>query len=126
MRKRKGVLELVNPAALSLPTLDSVVNAFDSSLLAELPADMRARLAERAGVAKVRADVALALGTRGGAPTELTMLTPQQAGQLCGRSPAWVRRMAKRHNWPFAHRVTRKLLLIDQDGLTQWLASRRA
>jgi hypothetical protein len=113
-------------AAPTPPTLDSVVNAFDAYRLAELPADMLARLAERAGVAKVRADVALMLAKRGGAPSKPTKLTPEQAGRLCGRSPAWVRRMAKRHNWPFAHRVSRKLLLIDEDGLTQWLGSRKA
>jgi hypothetical protein len=109
-----------------VPSLDDCANSLDAHRLAELPADMLARLAERAGVAKVRTDVALMLGTRGGAPSKPTMLTPQQAGQLCGRSPAWVRRMAKRRNWPFVHRVSRKLLLIDQDGLMQWLASRRA
>jgi hypothetical protein len=120
------VLELVKAPAMALPTLDSVVNAFESSRLAELPIDMRARFAERAGLVKVRADVALMLGTRGGASSETTMLTPEQAGRLCGRSAAWVRRMAKRHNWPFAHRVSRKLLLIDENGLRQWLGSLRA
>jgi hypothetical protein len=114
-------LRIVSPTvAPSLPTLDSVVNSPDARL-ADLPADMLARLAERAGVAKARTDVALILSTRGGAPSEPTMLSPEQAGRICRRSPAWVRRMAKRHNWPFAHRKNRKLLLIDQDGLIQWL-----
>jgi hypothetical protein len=107
-------------------TLDACANELDAHRLAELPGDMLERLAERIGVAKVRIDLALMMGSRNGTSFELEMLTPEQAGRFCGRSPAWVRRMAKQKNWSFAHRVSRKLLLIDQGGLTAWLASRRA
>ena len=128
VRKGKDIVELVKSVAPSLPTLDSVVNAFDSSLLAELPADMRARLAERAGVAKVRTDIALMLGTHGGAQGESDKpLTVDEAARLCGCTPAWIRRQAL-HNraWaPFTHRLTRKRVLFDGDMLRAWLASRR-
>ncbi len=106
-------------------TLDTVADDMNAHRLAELPAGALERLAERVGIAKTRIDLALMIGNRNGSAAPPTMLSVDEAATLVGRSPAWVRAMAKRKNWSFAHRVSRKLMLLDRDGLEKWIATRR-
>jgi hypothetical protein len=117
----------MKPKLTKVPSLDACANDLDAHRLGELPRDVVARLAERIGIAKVKIDLALALGANGAKPDDRP-LSVEEAAALCGTSAKWIRYQSN-HNraWSgFVHRLSRKKVLFDRAGLEGWLASRRA
>lgn len=51
-------------------------------------------------------------------------LSVEQAGAQIGRSPRWFYRNAKR--LPFVKRLSRKVLLVSEQGMKRWIDSRQA
>jgi hypothetical protein len=115
----------MTPEARSLirTVLDAPEHAAEISL-ASVPAALGA-LAELQGLLTLR----LVSGREGqGAtakpPTEPDrLLTPEEAAEIMGVSPRWLRRRAKA--LPFARRLSRKALRFSETGLRRYLAARR-
>jgi len=51
-------------------------------------------------------------------------LSVDQAAAKIGRSPRWFYRNAKR--LPFVKRLSRKVLLVSEQGMVAWIATRKA
>ena len=58
------------------------------------------------------------------APIETTWLSVEEAASKIGRSPRWFYRNAKR--LPFVKRLSRKVLLVGEQGMLAWIAARKA
>lgn len=85
----------------------------------ELLAVLRAAVAERAraGTTVPRVEV----GTGTGVADRL--LTAEDVAEQLGCSVAWVYRQALR--WPFARKLSHKVLRFSEAGLLEWLAKAR-
>lgn len=58
------------------------------------------------------------------APEPETWLSVQEAAAKIGRSPRWFYRNARR--LPFVKRLSRKVLLIGEKGMSRWIAVQKA
>ncbi|MGA8643870.1 hypothetical protein [Candidatus Binatus sp.] len=55
---------------------------------------------------------------------DVNWLSVDQAAAKLGRSPRWFYRNAKR--LPFVKRLSRKVLLVSEQGMVRWIAVQRA
>lgn len=117
----------MSKTVVKVPTLDRCCE-LEARDLAQLPADSLERLYERAALAQIRLSRALALGTNGAqAGAADDPLTVEEAARLCNVSAKWIRYQALHDRaWgSFTHRLSRKRVLFDRNGLEHWLSSRR-
>lgn len=96
----------------SVPTPASIA----SVPAAQLPALAMALAAAQGAVAARLAEAA-------SAPRDDSYATAEQVAIELGVDPAWVYRQAAR--WPFAAKLSGKVLRIERAGLRRWLAQRR-
>lgn len=84
--------------------------------VAELPPLALALAAAQSAIAARLADAA-------SAPRDDSYLSADEVAEQLGVDPAWVYRQAAR--WPFAVKLSGKVLRIERAGLRRWLAQRR-
>jgi predicted DNA-binding transcriptional regulator AlpA len=106
-----------------LLTLEEI--ARDPAAAAQLPAEARARLLARA-LAVVGALAAPAVAVNGGPPPEPRepdrLLTAEEAAQMLGAPPAWLRRHPR---LPFVRKLGHRTVRFSEAGIRRWLAARR-
>lgn len=99
-------------AAVAVPSADTIA----ALPVAELPPLVLALAAAQSAIAARLAEVA-------STPRDDAYLSVDAVAEQLGVDPAWVYRQAAR--WPFAVKLSGKVLRIERAGLRRWLAQRR-
>lgn len=74
-------------------------------------------------LAAAQAAVAARLVENARAPRDDAYLTVEEVAEMLGVDPAWVYRQAA--EWPFAVKLSSKVVRIERAGLRRWLALKR-
>lgn len=107
----------VGPASAMVPRGDvPSPDAIAELSVAELPPLALALAAAQSAIAARLADATTA-------PRDDAYLSADEVAAQLGVDPAWVYRQAAR--WPFAVKLSGKVLRIERAGLRRWLAQRR-
>jgi hypothetical protein len=101
------------------PTARLIVPSLDT--IAAVPAKELPALA--LGLAAAQAAVAARLAAIAEQPRDETYATVEQVAAELEVDPAWVYRQSAR--WPFAVKLSPKVVRIERAGLRRWLAQRR-
>jgi predicted DNA-binding transcriptional regulator AlpA len=96
----------------AVPSLDAIAEL----PVAELPSLVLALAAAQSAVAARLADTAAM-------PRDDAYLSVDEVAAQLGVDPAWVYRQAAR--WPFAVKLSSKVVRIERAGLRRWLTQRR-
>jgi predicted DNA-binding transcriptional regulator AlpA len=116
----------------SVPSLDDI--ARDPGRAGGLPLRTLAALQSRLAVvhAALAAETLTAAaiepvqGREGLADSDDRMLTVDEAAAMLRKRPQWIYRNANAGKLPFVKRISRKSLLCSKNGISRWLASRKA
>jgi hypothetical protein len=81
---------------------------------------------ERRALAIRLAELEAMISSSAVAPVESgKLLTPEEAAQLAGVSPAWLIRTGRRLRCSWFRRMGRRTVRVDSASFARWLASRR-